>query len=222
MADPVIKWPDNAVEEKDDLAAPLADLLSSLQLLSKLKEGEKESRFSTPESLQVVRAGALDLTKLWASLMAGGGAGSVLAAWKFFEASTEPLKVAAIAAVGFCLAAVALAIAIMVKADVDGRASATAAKVGSSALVAAEFLRTAADLQKPKSAAAEAAVPDASSQLLLALAAYPRTLRVATAGGELQTAVGLRRENGTLRVLVDGGSIAVDDIARYTTEGSVD
>ncbi|NEA61578.1 hypothetical protein [Streptomyces sp. SID12488] len=123
----------------EGFASPLVKFLRRLHLLS--KETDKVTLRGTPPSLQVLTSGALSVTKLWTAAAAAGGATTFATAWAAFVGASDSVKIAAIASAGFLLGTLAVAIAIIVKADVSNRAAATSSRVNARALVAAEYLR---------------------------------------------------------------------------------
>jgi len=125
--------------QSEEFASPLVKFLRRLHLLS--KETDKVTLRGTPASLQVLTSGALSLTKLWTLAAAAGGATAFGTAWAAFVGAHDSVKIAAIASAGFLLSALAVAIAIIVKADVSNRAAATTARVNARALLATEYLR---------------------------------------------------------------------------------
>ncbi|WP_405955601.1 hypothetical protein [Streptomyces phaeochromogenes] len=217
MSDPkLVQWPNEAVEGSN-LADPMVKLNQQLQLSP--SETEEAGWFKTPQSLQVLKAGATTFAKMWASLVAAGGLATIVTAWDSFDASndSEAVKVAALASGSFVVGAAVIAIAIIVKADLHGRFTSTAAQLSARSQIAAEFLRSAAILQK--SAATKPDLPSKHTQLLHALSAYPDTLRVAREGQDHRRVIGLRMDSGELEVLVEGGEmIPLSEVHLYTTQ----
>ncbi len=219
MAD--VKWPGEAVSGQD-LAEPVSRLLQKLHLLGG-DEPTGRNLLKTPYSVQVLKSGALAVTKVWTGLTAAGGAAVVGTAWAHFSDQGNDVKIAIVAGTALLVAVVALAIAVIVKADVNARVEATVCRVEAGAAIARDFLETAATFQKaapgPAADAAGTGLPAAELELLLAFAAYPGSLRVATATKDLRGVKGLWNENGTLKItLADDESIAVSEVSRYTTE----
>jgi hypothetical protein len=143
-----VQWPGNALDATGgDLAAPLKALLMGLNLLEKPDELEKKQQglsWETPASVQVITAGATSFSK-WATAMIGSAGGvSVIAAYVggFWKGSEPSLRIVSLSIVGGLTAVVAIAIAMIVRADVAARATASAAEYRARAAVAETFLRT--------------------------------------------------------------------------------
>ncbi|MFC8449371.1 hypothetical protein [Kitasatospora sp. NPDC057223] len=212
-----IKWPGDAVSGAD-LADPIAGLLQRLHLLGD-DEPTDGGLLRTPYSVQVLKSGALAVTKVWTGLTAAGGAAVVGTAWADFDGQGTEVKTAIVAGTALLVAVVALAIAVIVKADVNGRVVATVSRVEAGTAIARDFLDKAAGFQRTGPGPAGAGLPAAELELLLAFAAHPETLRVATATKDLQGVNVLWSEGGKLRMtLADHESIAVSAVTRYTTE----
>ena len=145
-----VQWPAKAyASEGDDLSAPIKQLLADLRLLENPLGNEKVSLIKgTPQSLQVMTSGATSIAKLVVALVAGGGGLAAIATGLngFFgrvgpEGLDTPLVRSAFVMGGSLLgAAVVLALAIVVRADVSGRASSSAAQFEARAAVASALL----------------------------------------------------------------------------------
>ncbi|MGE5132998.1 MAG: hypothetical protein ACM32E_08830 [Gemmatimonadota bacterium] len=139
-----IQWPSAAVSSDDDLGSPAAAFLVKLNLLEKDGELDQVGLFRTPPSLQVITAGGTALSKGSAAAVASlGGGAAVWAVVKGFW-TTQPGDqwLAYIGAAALTIAAVVIALALIVRADVQARASATAAQYAARAETAVAFLQT--------------------------------------------------------------------------------
>jgi len=145
-----VQWPGKAYDPSgDDVGKPIADLLTTLNLLEKPDEMARESRpiqnsfRSSPPSMQVITAGGAALSKGWATFIgAVGGIGSVLSFLKGLGmGSADPLRSAVfVGSAAAVLAAAVIAIAVIVRADVTARAHATAAEYEARARVTSALM----------------------------------------------------------------------------------
>ncbi|KUL28035.1 hypothetical protein [Actinoplanes awajinensis] len=137
----------------------LQDLLIGLQLLGtdeqRAQAATNEWNKDTPGSIQVIRSGAMGITRWWARLtrwVAGaGGVAAVLgttagAITAVREALGEPLIVALVAGGAVVTASALLSAALLIKGDLEARGVATAARNSGRAEVAAAFLTGTATL----------------------------------------------------------------------------
>jgi hypothetical protein len=149
-----------------DLLKPTKDLLEGVSVLengndindasgsspSKDQPFNPFSTSTTPYSLQVITAGSLAFSQQAAKIVTAlGGSAAILAAIKaiwFTSGATEIATIIAGAAV--VLAAVFISLAIIVRADVQARATAQAAEYGARACISSAFLQT-AELAQPGS-----------------------------------------------------------------------
>lgn len=143
--DAAVKWPGKAYDpEGDDLGVPLQQLLVDLHVLE--KEGDKAGLFVTPLSLQVITSGSTALAKGWSSFVGllGGGVAITAAATALGYDSAEVIEAAVFtASAGIVAAATAVSIAIIVRADVLARATASAAQYEARAAIASALLNSA-------------------------------------------------------------------------------
>ena len=115
-------------------------LLTSLQLLA-TDTGRQEAADNTkwdaetPASMQVIKSGALSITKRWTKIVSrvGGGVSGVLAVVAGYVATVredlgDAVTVALIGAAALLGAATAIALALFVKGDLEARGQATAAR----------------------------------------------------------------------------------------------
>ena len=146
-----VQWPDGAYGTQDDLSAPIQALLRDLHLLEgsrEVKDAEKVEKGlgnTTPVPLQVITAGATSLSKVTASWVAGlGGASAALGtvlALLTDPTNSAPLVLVVVAAVAAVVAASVLALAMIVRADLQARSTATSAEYAARAETAAALLR---------------------------------------------------------------------------------
>lgn len=143
-----VRWPGSAfAADADDLSLPIRTLLNDLRLLEKPEEEGKVTPFAgTPVSVQVITSGATSLSKWWTAAVAGGGGiGAIISGLKGLnvlgESSTAQRAVFT-ASASFLAAAVAIAVAIIVWADVSGRATASSAEYSARSTVAAALLQS--------------------------------------------------------------------------------
>lgn len=147
-----VQWPAKAyASEGEDLSAPIKQLLTDLRLLeSPLANEEVTWVKGTPQSLQVMTSGATSISKWVAALVAGGGGLAAIATGLngFFgavgpdELDTPLVRASFILGGSLLGAAVVLALALVVRADVSGRASSSAAQFEARAAVASALLNS--------------------------------------------------------------------------------
>ena len=130
-----VTWPGDVFTDEGGFRKPLTSLLQDMRLLEHDEQTRPVGlttalRSVTPESVQVVTAGATTLSKVTATatglggVLGAGGLGALGAA-----ATEEPAVLAVlIASSGLVLAASLLAVAAIVRADLAARATATAAR----------------------------------------------------------------------------------------------
>jgi hypothetical protein len=146
-----VQWPAKGYDpDGADLSAPMKQLLVDLRLLENPGPNEKVSVTGTPASLQILTAGATSLSKLVVTGVGVlGGLGAVATGLNGFFVKVGPnnldtplVRTAFILAGALIAAAVALCLAIVVRADVGARAAATAAQFEARAAVAAAALHS--------------------------------------------------------------------------------
>ena len=139
-----LQWPGSQFnEEGSDLLEPVQILLREVNVLE--KDGEVATLWATPPSVQAITAGSTMVSKAWTSLLgAAGGGGALVAAlnsvsddWK-----NDPRASPFIFASAITLGAVAIAIALIVRGDVAGRAAASAAQYEARARIAVATIET--------------------------------------------------------------------------------
>jgi len=154
-----VKWP--AVNT--DLLGPTKDLLEGVSVLESVDDisaasgsaAPKDQPFNpfststTPYSLQVITAGSLAFSQQAVKIVTAlGGSAAILAAIKaiwFTSGAAE--KAAIIAGAAAVLVAVFISLAIIVRSDVQARATAQAAEYDARARIASVFLQTAESAQ---------------------------------------------------------------------------
>lgn len=144
-----VKWPIGKAYDAsaDDLSVPIRQLLYDLRLLENPDdERERGALAETPQSLQVLTSGVTGVTNLYTKLAtAVGGGGAVLAGLSSFWANFEKQPALAAALMGSAAvlgSAVAIAVALMVKGDVTGRALAHVAEYDARAAVVTAMLES--------------------------------------------------------------------------------
>jgi hypothetical protein len=152
MSDTGVRWPGKGYDpEGTDLSQPMRQLLIDLNLLESPATGEKVSlRRGTPHSLQVMTSGATSISKLVVGAVGGIGGLSALATGLngFFgkvgpdNLDTPLVRTAFIIAGALMGMAVAVSLAIVVRADVSARAESSAAQFTARAQVAAALLQS--------------------------------------------------------------------------------
>jgi hypothetical protein len=140
-----VQWPTSSVTAGDDVLAPLRTLLLGLNVLEgtdKAGEPLAPSLWSTPFSLQVITAGSTTISKWVGTAIAGLGGLSTLAAGlkAFLMGSHGSVTVGYAASAAACLVATIFGLAIVIRADVAGRAKAAAAEYEARKAVAVQFL----------------------------------------------------------------------------------
>jgi hypothetical protein len=152
MSTPKVQWPAKAyAADGEDLSAPITQLLIDLRLLENPLPNEKVTwQSGTPQSLQVMTGGATSISKWIAAAVAGVGGLSALATGLngFFVAvgpaglDTPLVRTAFILGGSVLGAAVAIALAILVRSDLTARAHATAAQFEARGAVASALINS--------------------------------------------------------------------------------
>lgn len=189
-----LKWPIPAVDlTGDGVPLPLDKLLQSLQLVATDEDRDtataKSWKDDTPASMQVIKSGALGITKnsiAWVGSVGGiaGASAAIAGAVKAFVGGvgSAPVTIALMGSAALILSSVAIALALFVKGDLEARGVATAARHQGRADVAAAFLAATGAMPTKK----KPEVPPAHGRTLLddfleALRSYPEKVRVTTA-----------------------------------------
>jgi ketosteroid isomerase-like protein len=206
----------------------LYDLLTSLQLLAtdtgrQAAADNTKWDADTPASMQVIKSGALSITKRWTKIVSrvGGGVSGVLAVFAGYVATVQkdlgdPVTVALIGAAALLASATALAIALFVKGDLEARGQATAARHAARGEIVAAFLRATAALEAEK-ATSDAA--DRGAELLQALASFPGRMSVRTrAQPQLRLVTGLQKlADGGWEIYVVDDWVPLDQVTDFST-----
>ena len=204
----------------DDFAPPLAHLLEGLGLLGKDNSDQKDG-------LNELKEGALSITQWLAGLLGAAGlAGLVAAIGPAFTDADEPTRVGFLGGGSLIAAAAAIAVALVVRADVQARASSTVAQYDARTQVTSAFLALTSSLLDPPAAQADppaAQAKNGSSSLLFALAARPGRIHVKTKNNGNQMLVkkgGVRRTaGGELQIhLEDGDWIPDSEVETFQVD----
>jgi len=171
-----LTWPGSTVS--------LSGLLAGLQFIGtdvarQDAAGQKAWDAETPGSLQVLKSGVTNLTRIWlkrAGAVGGGTAlltgigGTVIAVVEpFRKALGEPIAITLLAATALIISATVLAAALFVTGDLQARAQATAARTAARAEVAATFLRAVAPLPRP-----DLGSPDVRAEVIALIGAFKK------------------------------------------------
>ncbi len=145
MSEQKVQWPGSAYSEAgDDLSPPVRQLLYDLRLLELPTEEGKGGVLTTPQSLQVLTSGATALGKGWATLVGlVSGGGAVLTGLEGLSgvgAGDALQRAVFVASSAVMLAAAAVSVAMIIKADMTARASASAAEYQARAAVTTAML----------------------------------------------------------------------------------
>ena len=158
----------------DDLAAPLQQLLRDLGLLETEDDIKKGvSLRGTPDSLQLIRAGATSVAKWWTGIAGLAGFGTAVAALlSAWNAQSSTSKVVLIGGASAILAATVISIAWIIQSDLRSRAQTSVELYRSRARLSTTFLATATALAagetRPAAATGGAATADLTIASLLA------------------------------------------------------
>jgi len=193
-----LTWATSALDVSPPIS--LDALLQGLQLLATdaARKTGASFRGGTPASLQVIKSGALSITKWASGLVAtvggltaatGAVAGAIGA---FGDAAGAPETAALIAGSAVLLGLVAIALAVFVAADVLARGIATAARHEGRAEVASAFLSATGGM--PRSNGAK---PITDQALMLALAAFPGKVLVTTDASSDESVKGVAMDPGS-------------------------
>jgi hypothetical protein len=142
-----VRWPGKAYDAAgEDLGGPIQQLLIDLHVLENEDDHKDMGPFTgTPFSIQVITAGATALAKVWPGLIAllGGGGAIAVGLEALGYGSDQPAQAAAFTLAAAILgSAVAISIAVIVKADVSARAMASAAQYHARSEVTGALLRS--------------------------------------------------------------------------------
>ena len=188
-----LTWPTPAADlSGDGVPVQLDHLLQSLQLAATDEDRDsataKTWRQDTPASMQVIKSGALGITKNSIAWIGGvGGLSGAITAitgvvTAFIGDIGEPVTIALLGSAALILSSVAIALALFVKGDLEARGIATAARHQGRADVAAAFLAATGAMPTQKAtAAATTTERNLIDDFLDALRSYPDQVRVTTA-----------------------------------------
>src|SRR3712207_4116978 len=149
-----VQWPGNAYNPTGtDLSAPIKQLLKDMELLEERHHKDARGNVQelkatlwrgTPPGLQVISAGSLAISKSMAALIAtlGGGGGAFAAVKGLFLESDRTLQASYVWAAAVCVAMSAVALSVIVGADVTARSRSMAAEYRARADVAAGLLNS--------------------------------------------------------------------------------
>jgi hypothetical protein len=205
-AEPV--WPSDSLKSLGtELSAPIMELLENIRGLDLPKNrdgGVKDDTLTavswkgTPESVQVITAGATAFSKWWAGVVAAvGGLGAVgtIVNQGLDKVAGNPAMMGSLAII---IAAALLSIAIIVRSDLMARAQATTARRGARATVVEAFLNN-----------YQFARPDPSVPAPLYQSNF--AMRKA-AQGEWQLIQGLVYDSGILKVRIKNELVPADQV----------
>ena len=140
------RWPGDVFTGEGGFKKPLTGLLRDMRLLETEEDGpERRLRNAlqnvTPDSVQVLTAGATSMSKVAATATGVGGVlSAALGAWTS-SLTEDPTTTSVLVAVsGVVLAATVLAVASIVRSDLQARATASAARYRARADTAAALM----------------------------------------------------------------------------------
>jgi hypothetical protein len=185
-------WPTPAADSVRHLGLDV--LLQGLQLAATDKDREAAADpakqgwdADTPPSMQVIKSGALAITKSGTKWVKNaGGIAAALAALAgvispFVAKLGAPVAIAFIASAALILSSAAIALSLFVKGDLEARGMATAARHQGRADVAAAFLAATASMPARGPAPSGTTTGrTVTEDFLVALAAFPNRLKVTT------------------------------------------
>lgn len=148
-----LTWPGATYDQSgEDLCAPTTAYLECLALVEKPDELEENHLLTTPESVQVIKAGATAMSKGWATGIAGTGLAASYVGFLRIEwgGAGDLVKSTFIISVAVLLAAVVVSIAKIVCTDVTTRGAATAQRVTARTSAANTFLELTAAQQSER------------------------------------------------------------------------
>ncbi len=145
--------PEDAVKPEQDLLAQTQNYLGGLNLLGDSTGGDA--------AVNVIESGATSLTKVWVGLVGavGGAAALTTSISNFWNQQHDATRITLIASGAALLAAVVIALALIVSADVRGRSLGATAAYQARSAVAVEFLRVSEEAWRAANAPAPAPGP---------------------------------------------------------------
>lgn len=158
-----VQIPEEALDkEGKDVLEPLKTTLTGLNVLgeedgSKKTTGIASTFISPPDSVAIIEAGATSLSKWWVAAVGalGGTAAITAGVTSFWSGQAQNTRVALVGGVAGVLVAAILGVALMVSADVKGRAYGAGAVYDARASIANEFLRLSMLASRPPVQAAQ-------------------------------------------------------------------
>jgi hypothetical protein len=227
-----VQWPSDLVDEKgSDLGHPLHNLLHQMDLIgtdadeSKTK-GAGAAFDSPPASIAILEAGATAATKWWsAGMTALAAAGLTLElilakATGFFNGQGAAVRATIIAGSALVVAAVVIAVAVMIQADLRARGQGMAATYQARASVAEAFIAEAARLPQPQSDAAPAgqlALRDVAALLGAAAGRF----RAQPKGHGVEEVAGFRYHDGKVEVRIGESYYDFDALEYFEADGAL-
>jgi hypothetical protein len=203
---PTDEWPGNPYKaDAADFIAPLSAVLQHLHVLEDTGEEKLRTLTNTPFSYEVITAGATAFSRNWSVVLGAlGGVGGITSVVKALgynsEHATQAATFTASAAVLF--SATIVAIAIMVKADVQARGAASSAQYSARANIAAAMMAS-SRYGRPVPPPAPAPPPPASNYLVQVGGKwYPVNEFKQTAAGVVADLIG--RDDDVAIIEVDG------------------
>jgi hypothetical protein len=168
---PKVQIPADSTDQKgDDVLVPLKDLLEGLNALGPAGSATGSALTSPSQGVAIIESGATALSKVWTTLVGAlGGVTAITAvATRFWDGQQGGTRVAVVLATGAVIAAVAIALAVIVSADVRARGTGAAAIYDARSAIAVKFLEvSAAEKPAPPKPAAPASTESVHQQLLL-------------------------------------------------------
>ena len=232
-----LTWPTPAIDlSGEGVPIQLDTLLQSLQFVATDEDRKTATApdqtwsAETPASMQVIRSGTLTLTKKSIAWIAGfGGIPGALAAIAaiivpFTGEVGEPVTVTLLGSAALIISAGAIALALLVKGDLEARGVATAARHQGRAEVTAAFFAATAAMPTRKAVGKSSSGRTLSDDFFEALRAYPDKVRVTTASKKDARVKSIWRSSTDpeLRLLISDRSsqdeIGLEEITSFRTE----
>lgn len=181
----------------DDLLKPMQDLMRGLSLLptsDDLRQNSAQAAIrGTPESVSIIEAGGTALSKGYAVVITalGGSAAVATGVTGFWGGETTGVRIALTAGTAVFLAAAVIAIAVIVAADVGGRASGAVAQYDARRQIAVSVLELSLAAHRAAAAGSTHAARAGSVVWSLAVAGWPAEV-VRKGSGVVATLSGVR------------------------------
>jgi len=163
----------------DDLLQPMQDLMRGLSVLPTAADISKNSAQAaikgTPDSIAIIEAGGTALSKGYAVVIAGLGGSAAVATGVtgFWDGEGNGVRIALTAGTAVFLAAAVIAIAMIVSADVGGRAAGAVAQYDARRQIAVSLLELSLSAHTAASAGSTHAARAGSVVWALAAAGWP-------------------------------------------------